>query len=139
MSRFQGTLLPSNLEDKKTETETRKAVLDLLKKLNEVYAELLPVSGSNDNGSFVKFFDGTMICYALLAAGTSAQTWTYPAPFVSPPVVSGSITDTTVSLAYVKFDAPTASTVVTRGYEFSGGTMINSTQDRTALAHGRWK
>lgn len=42
MSRYQGTILPSGLEDKKTETETRKAILDLLKKINEVYEECRP-------------------------------------------------------------------------------------------------
>jgi len=40
MSRFQGTILPSGLEDKRTETETRKMGLDLLKKINTLDDDL---------------------------------------------------------------------------------------------------
>lgn len=57
-------------------------------------------SGSNDNGSWIKFSDGTMICYiskkttlenTLSVYGSLFQTvqeWTFPIPFVNIPTVT---------------------------------------------------
>lgn len=45
--------------------------------------------GTNSNGTYIRFADGTQICFALnMLAGPSPQTWTYPSAFVSTPVVS---------------------------------------------------
>lgn len=54
--------------------------------------------GSNANGEYVKFADGTMICTAYLSCGATAAagglyastiaTWTYPASFVDAPSVA---------------------------------------------------
>jgi len=60
----------------------------------------IAVSGSNVNGSYIKFADGTMICHHILSAGgnvstvegaictTPSTTWTFPATFISTPSVS---------------------------------------------------
>ena len=45
--------------------------------------------GSNANGEYVKFPDGTQICTFSLTSSTSGTvTWTYPEPFVNTPKVS---------------------------------------------------
>ena len=56
-------------------------------------------SGSNANGNYVKWADGTMICNHIKAAGgnvntaegsiftTPSTSWVFPVPFVSAPVV----------------------------------------------------
>ncbi|MFC3555783.1 hypothetical protein ACFONF_16570, partial [Alcaligenes endophyticus] len=58
--------------------------------------------GSNANGEYVKYADGTQICYlpwgavsspALSAYGVAFSAdlnWTFPKPFLAPPAVSGS-------------------------------------------------
>jgi len=44
--------------------------------------------GSNSNGSYIRFADGTLICWALgVANGPDPQMVIYPAAFVEPPVV----------------------------------------------------
>lgn len=51
-------------------------------------------SGSNANGSWTKFDDGTMICRSVVSVTTSAANtlssalWTYPMPFSAAPTVS---------------------------------------------------
>ena len=45
--------------------------------------------GSNANGSFVKFGDGTLICtHTITTSAAGPVTWTYPSPFSSSPKVS---------------------------------------------------
>jgi hypothetical protein len=58
--------------------------------------------GSNANGEFARWADGTQICWHKLTATgainvaflggfrNAGQTWIYPASFVAPPVIQGS-------------------------------------------------
>ena len=76
-----------------------KKEMEAIKSLNEKIAGIVE-SGSNENGSWVKFADGTMICtlvttitdqainqpYVNLYQGT--RVWTFPVPFVERPAVS---------------------------------------------------
>jgi len=44
----------------------------------------IAASGSNSNGAYAKFADGTMICtHKLVSSGSADVTWTYPVAFVS--------------------------------------------------------
>jgi hypothetical protein len=97
-----------------------------------------PISGSNANGRYTKFPDRTLHCTVMLSLGTAAQTWTFPFEPLTVDFVGGSIVDSTAALAFVKFDAPGATSVITRGYEFSGGTMINSVRNRNVEMWGTW-
>lgn len=49
------------------------------------WVETTPVSGSNANGTYVRFSNGTQICYGEISTGTGlatgAVTWTFPAVF----------------------------------------------------------
>ncbi len=57
--------------------------------------------GSNANGTYVRFADGTQICTnsGLTTSGAAAVTWTFPASFIYPadpgrPVVAGNVATT---------------------------------------------
>jgi len=78
-------------------------------------------SDSNVNGEYVKYADGTMICwnYALTtqssttATGsmfrtTAVSTWTFPVAFLVAPVVSGQAES---NIRILTFDTPTTTTV----------------------------
>lgn len=135
MSRYQGTLLPSGLEDRKTETETRKSVLDLLKKINEVYFDLFPVSGSTDTGNYTKFPDGTMIASTLLNLGTASQNWVYPVPFVGDnPIITSAPVAGTPRFCSVNNISLTSVDIL--AWQDTGAT---STVSRGVMAVGRWK
>jgi len=100
--------------------------------------------GSNANGSFVRFADGTMRCVrgALGAAGASIADgalfrsadvlWTFPAVFIEPPVVAGGADDPE---AWVSAAAPTAAACTLR---------VRSSVSKAAalnlrvVAFGRW-
>ena len=51
--------------------------------------------GSNANGEFVRYADGTLICtigdLGVMRQGDDPYTWTYPLGFVSSPAVTGNI------------------------------------------------
>lgn len=80
-------------------TQTKKMTVATLKSLLGINSGGIIDSGSNANGKYVKFADGTMICYvdayvskavnvAQGAVFTEAVTVTFPATFFTPPIVS---------------------------------------------------
>lgn len=101
-------------------------------------------SGSNANGSYIKFDDGTMICTivktdnlaissAYLGGFVSVlQSWTMPATFKdAPKVVSG--VNNAIGIISVS-----TSTIVTYGYT-SIATQVASSRMAKLCAIGRWK
>lgn len=67
-------------------------------------------SGTNANGRYVRFADGTQMCTHLLTASSSAAvTWTFPAAFAEAPCLSGAAV-ATVSSTLCLDTAPTATT-----------------------------
>jgi hypothetical protein len=97
-------------------------------------AALAIESGSNANGDYTKFPDGTMICW--VSGITNGTTWTFPQPFISAPAVIGSVHQ---ALARgVSFSPPSATSVtiaVFRTDDFSNPT----TAPASLTAIGRWK
>ncbi|MGN1269342.1 MAG: hypothetical protein ACI4UU_00505 [Clostridia bacterium] len=109
-------------------------------------------SGSNENGHYIKFVDGTMICYLNITAtdqsintqyGTSAlyfgtRRWTFPQVFISAPVVNcGSFRwGTSGSWGSVTEINKTYATLI--GYDFYPRATGTSTQIK-AIAIGKWK
>lgn len=91
-------------------------------------------SGSNANGEYTKWPDGTMICW--VSGITNGTTWTFPQPFISAPAVIGSAHQ---ALARgVSFSPPSATSVsvaVFRTDDFSNPT----TAPASLTAIGRWK
>lgn len=111
--------------------------------------------GSNSNGNYTRFADGTQICTASLtltrgANGYCGVTWTYPASFADTPVTTGSIDFDELLLnatpglddlgPLVRLSQGTDSvelrqTRVTGGTHFQAGDIIPRT---AVMAVGRW-
>lgn len=100
--------------------------------------------GSNANGRWVKFADGTMQCIrdSLSVANVNSPegsifrspsaTWTYPATFNEAPVVSGAADDLTSWLAMA---TPGTTNVVA---QVKSAVSTASTVNFRLVAHGRW-
>lgn len=113
--------------------------------------ESWPQQGSNANGEWVKFQDGTMICrltaanvdcpvdsaYGVLFTGN--YIWTFPQPFVSPPTVPApSMRISTAASWGSVATLPAASYVQLRIIDAFKNTERNKTHVE-AVAIGRWK
>lgn len=104
--------------------------------------------GSNANGSFVKYADGTMVCtntinngaVAYTAAGSVAVSseylWTYPVQFVEPPRVAGVGSNHINNFQWLSVSLPNANAVPYRTLIPSVSSASNSTVD--LIAWGRW-
>lgn len=102
--------------------------------------------GSNANGEYVRFADGTQICISTRPAvscetaqgalfmNTSLQSWTFPSAFVvgsQPAVVGGAGT----TLRFVGLSAPSTTTV---SYRVLAALTDATTYAPTLIAVGRW-
>lgn len=109
--------------------------------------EAIVGSGSNTNGNYTKFSDGTLICNYHYESGTvpaigDAYAWTYPHAFTSKPSVH-----TTGGFGYADFWTYSAQvvTATTAGcyYRPSGHTTAVSAAGQNLVlslsAIGRWK
>lgn len=99
--------------------------------------------GSNTNGEFTRFADGTLICTAALlpvactaAEGvlfaSAAMTWNYPAPFSSAPSVSGSAG---ANNRFIGFDVPGNTQATCKALSVTSDTAAFSP---SVIAIGRW-
>lgn len=104
------------------------------------------VSGSNANGSYIKYPDGTMICRAkiltLTTAGAGNWVWTFPAPFISTdisvPPQMGVGADGIPRLA--KINGLNVAYVEYIFYTLAGAAAASTTiSNLHLLAVGRWK
>lgn len=116
----------------------------------EIGAEAMTVTGYNANGYYIKFADGTMICYGRKPLNTLAMTWawgafytsadittSYPVSFVGQPAsVSVNMENTTADIA-VWLNGLSSNTSFT-GY-FSRGQSGTFNCSMAWLAIGRWK
>jgi len=115
-------------------------------------------SGSNENGRYIKFDDGTMICYhsielgSILAFGTgtfsdlyrtNTATWIYPQRFVGSPIITAGVNHRNITginrAIGVSSDTPGDDSVHNiQAFRYSGGN-----QDTNVAVHliaiGRWK
>jgi hypothetical protein len=90
-------------------------------------------SGSNANGEFVKYADGTMICTQGFPQETST-TWTYPVAFASAPRIQA--TNTVGNLPrFCSVSGPSTTSVVVYRWTDTG---TSSASFAHALAIGRW-
>lgn len=102
--------------------------------------------GSNANGEFTKFADGTMICWNYAAGevtttsatgsifrSTSDTTWTFPVSFSVSPTCSGQADS--ASVRWLLLNAPSTTSVTFR--QASSATSAPAVQTRL-MAIGRW-
>jgi len=117
--------------------------------------------GSNANGEYIRFADGTQICWGEVITAFNdvlqlLRVWTFPAAFVSGPEVLATIRhDPNVTvytnggaggiayIGHVRFDAAVTTGTSTRivvAHNSSGGDFVSGDQVAVAVqAIGRWK
>lgn len=93
--------------------------------------------GSNANGEYVRFADGTQICtrVSLSLVSTGGTTWTFPAAFSSSPVVGGTTLASSAS-ANLSYDSTPTTTAAILSSWSSNNLRQNVTASVTAT--GRW-
>jgi hypothetical protein len=94
-------------------------------------------SGSNANGEFTKFADGTMICRFTVTTSTSgATTKTLPATFIDTnyKAVGGTMNNSSATDFTAKFSSPSTTTIA--AVLTSNGSLIAGTVQATAI--GQW-
>lgn len=94
-------------------------------------------SGSNANGEFTKFADGTMICrFSVVTSTGGGTTKTLPATFIdtSYKVVGGTMSNISATDFTAKFSTPTTTTIT--AVMTSNGALVNATLQ--AVAIGKW-
>jgi hypothetical protein len=92
--------------------------------------------GSNVNGEFVKFADGTLICWhSLLTSASAGVTWTYPEPFINNSTLSVVASPAATTPRVACTTAITATNI-----EVSGWDLASARQSFTVrmIATGRW-
>ena len=96
-------------------------------------------SGSNANGKYIKYGDGTMICWSPVlstTAGNSA-TWTFPVAFIdTTTVVTGNFRYSALAANFIITITPTT-TSVEFGASNTSGTLVESEQALVAI--GKWQ
>ena len=94
-------------------------------------------SGSNSNGKFVRYADGTQICTGTVSTSTSENTqWTYPAEFSEGPVVFANVNTGVGGAARFANTAGVATTAAQiNAWDTSGSRVAFGTQ---LTAIGRW-
>lgn len=96
-------------------------------------------SGSNANGSYVRYADGTQECYGGLISTPSAQTWSFPAAFVSGTViVQGCSAGGASNAFFVAVNPPGVSAVTLGLIRSDTATFAGSGIPLGLSAKGRW-
>lgn len=91
--------------------------------------------GANANGEYIRFADGTQICWRTLTGTTgAASSWTYPAAFVTAPVVTGSAVATVLSVVCLDA-APGATSCTLSARDAAGARRADPIH---LVATGRW-
>lgn len=91
--------------------------------------------GSNANGSYVRFADGTQVCWhSVTTSGTTSIGWTFAAAFSGTPVI-GYCGDSSVVPVITTYSNLIASSVEFHGWAVSGGRQAAS---NLVIAIGRW-
>ena len=100
-------------------------------------------SGSNANGKYIKFDDGTMMCYletrdvfGTLQGGLNTSVWVYPASFISSPMVNVSAITENPAIFYEDVFLPTTLQTTIKLHLIG---VRGSYMSCRLFAIGRWK
>jgi len=109
---------------------------------NVTYGEW-EISGSNSNGSYVKFDDGTMICRVALGAVSMASgttyTWTFPAAFVSTTDLAGGCDGMPQNVAETFLFSRCPAATYARYYQYNAAGTTQNILSFSMTAIGRWR
>ena len=93
------------------------------------------LSGTNANGDYTKFADGTLICWASITTSASAtKAITYPMAFISTPVCTVTVEATTPCVATTQ--SPSSTSIGINGWNMSSTRVAVVCK---LMAIGRWK
>ena len=108
--------------------------------------------GSNSNGRYTKFPDGTLICYhnqnsVFRSSSELGHTWTFPFGFLSPPIVNATMGDLSSSSTFTTRLGVTRAVVTSsteaaiRQHRINGQANFSpgDTAEMNLMAIGRWK
>lgn len=103
-------------------------------------------SGSNENGNYIKFTDGTMICYSQAKQGyynsdakVYVSDWNFPTPFISIPVVIGNSLGGNSKSYTNLFDIYNTHTIIRTRCFGTNGSLETCDRGANCVAIGRWK
>ena len=126
-----------------------KQEMEAIKSLNKKVAGIVE-SGSNANGSWVKFADGTMICTLNITVTDQAinrsygslywgsRTWSFPAAFIEKPAVSCGMFKWGTGMSWGNVSGITTTYATLVGIDIAIRDTGTSTEIH-AIAIGRWK
>lgn len=107
-------------------------------------------SGSNSNGEYIRFADGTQICWKIQNVGppsipyatplyhTQSYTWTFPKTFTALPVTSG-CESSGIGLSWMALGTSSTSPTATSIVLISAFSGITADLTASMMAVGRWK
>ncbi|MBW7921589.1 MAG: DUF2793 domain-containing protein [Rubellimicrobium sp.] len=91
--------------------------------------------GTGPSGDWLRLADGTQLCHHVMAgSAAAATTWTYPKPFASAPVVTGTVVAGVLSVLCL--DAPPDGDAAS--FSLRDGAGARRGDDVHLLAAGRW-
>lgn len=104
-------------------------------------------SGSNENGSYIKYSDGTMVCnHQMIPSATNTDyhfkhgVWDYPSAFVSTPIIQATANNWSVGMVNTKVWAePTYTNVMALSLNLYSMTPYVDDVIVNLTAYGRWK
>ena len=125
------------------ETYTQSSAVGTVSQSGGVPTGAIIETGSNANGRYTRFADGTQICtnQAFTTSASADVTWTYPAAFTYPaspdrPSVGGSVSSTGSAPAFLSVGGIANGTnVVVRATDTSG---VRQALGASLIAIGRW-
>ncbi len=92
-------------------------------------------SGSNSDGEWVRWANGTQHCFTSRAGASNPHAWSYPLAFISAPTLLGNVESN--AARFTSFSERFAASV--NVYAWVSDTATVSTQGEFILATGRWK
>jgi hypothetical protein len=93
-------------------------------------------TGSDSNGTFTKFADGTLTVHFTVNSSASADvTWTFPSPFIATPTVTATSVINSQTPRLVQIITRSATNLTFGAYLVSGARTVTGC---SLVAHGRW-
>lgn len=105
--------------------------------LKSLMGSFIIESGSNANGGYTKFSDGTLICSNAISSSSSANvTWTYPSAFFYAPMISLTAESPSIQVLSAQVYSRSATSCLIQAIN-TGNTRSACTV--LAIAIGRWR
>lgn len=142
------SVVDSDITDTRKLANARVEIVGSVSESSGVPTGAIVETGSNANGTYIKWADGTMICHVFDSMSSiavdqtngslwrsSTVTWTFPAAFASAPTVTWSGRWMTGA---GWFALATSTTTTAGGYYIDVSTRASGSCSRHAMAVGRW-